>query len=78
MPWQPTDAIRHNKGANTPEKQKLWAEVANADLALHGDEGRAARTANSTLKHRSSPVHPQMHTVKAVAYNKFPNFGKRK
>lgn len=49
MPWQPSDAPAHTKKADTPVKQKLWAEVANRQLKKHGDEARAIRVANSIV-----------------------------
>ena len=49
MPWLPEDAYRHDHKADTPELQRLWAEVANSVLADTGDEGRAIRIANSAV-----------------------------
>lgn len=49
MPWQPSDAQGHTKKADTPEKQKRWAAIANAALADKGDEGYAIRVANAAI-----------------------------
>ena len=51
MPWNDRDALRFNRKADTPEKQRHWALVANRVLKATGDEGRAVREANSFLKH---------------------------
>lgn len=49
MPWQPDDAPRHTKKADTPELRQIWSEVANKVLAETGDEGRAVRIANAAV-----------------------------
>lgn len=55
MPWNPEDALRHTKKANTPKKRRQWASVANSALAAcqskqQGDcEGRAVRQANAVV-----------------------------
>ena len=51
MPWEPKDAPRHNRKANTPALRRQWAHVANAELARTGDDAVAVRAANSALKH---------------------------
>jgi hypothetical protein len=53
MPWTDADAERHTHLADTPAKQKKWAAIANADLAEHGDDAQAIRTANGVLKRDS-------------------------
>lgn len=58
IPWQPSDAPRHTKKANTSAKKKKWASIANsvlADCLKAGRsqkvcEGRAVRIANSKLE----------------------------
>jgi len=51
MPWKPKDAARHTKAANTPEKRKRWARIANSILKESGgDEGKAIRLANVAVK----------------------------
>lgn len=50
MPWGPGDAHRHNHAANTPAKKKKWAKVATGVLKKTGDEGKAIRIANSSIK----------------------------
>lgn len=54
MPWAPEDASKHTKKADTPAKQRRWAEIANRTLEEHGDEGRAIRTANAAVAKRVS------------------------
>ena len=41
MPWTAEDAERHTKKADSPKRQRMWAEIANSVLADTGDEGRA-------------------------------------
>jgi uncharacterized protein YdaT len=43
MPWTAEDAERHSKKADSPKRQRLWAEIANSVLAETGDEGRWTR-----------------------------------
>lgn len=57
MPWEASDAKRHTKKADTPEKQKKWAKVANNARAqcMKDDgeakecDGRAIRIANAAM-----------------------------
>lgn len=50
MPWNPEDAPRHTKKADTPHKKKIWCEAANNALEEYGgDEGRAIRVANAAV-----------------------------
>lgn len=49
MPWTASDAQGHSKKADTPEKQKRWATIANAALEDKGDEGYAIRVANAAI-----------------------------
>ena len=50
MPWTPSDAREKNHKANTPQKKREWADVANSVLKRTGDDGRAVRTANGVLR----------------------------
>jgi hypothetical protein len=50
MPWKASDAMGHTKQANTKKKRRVWAEIANAELHKHGDEGRAIRAANAAVR----------------------------
>lgn len=50
MPWKSGDASSHTKRANTAQKKKLWAEIANEELAATGDEGAAIRVANAAIR----------------------------
>ena len=49
MPWTADDAERHTKKADSPKRQRMWAEIANSVLADTGDEGRAIREANAAV-----------------------------
>lgn len=49
MPWSADDAREHTKKASTPKLRRLWAEVANRELAEHGDDARAIRAANAAV-----------------------------
>jgi len=51
MPWEPSDASRFTKKANTPEKKKRWADVANVALSSGDSEAEAIKKANGALKH---------------------------
>lgn len=48
MPWQASDAQKHNKGLNKSQ-QKQWSSVANAILGKTGNEGKAVRIANGAV-----------------------------
>ena len=50
MPWEAEDAKHHTKKANTPERQSLWAGIANERLRKGASEGSAIRQANAALK----------------------------
>jgi len=60
MPWKPSDAQEHTKAADTPEKQKRWAAVANSVLKRCLDKGgeqaeceaSALRQAAGVIAHR--------------------------
>ncbi len=49
MPWNPTDAKRFTKKADSPKKQRQWSHVADSELAKTGDEARAIKAANSVV-----------------------------
>jgi len=49
MPWTTEDARRHTKKADSPKRQRMWAEIANSVLSDTGDEGRAVREANAAV-----------------------------
>lgn len=50
MPWNPGDAKKHDKKADTPKKEAQWSAVANSVLRKTGDEGRAIKIANASIK----------------------------
>jgi len=52
MPWDQSDAKRHDKKAAGGKSARQWADVANSVLERTGDEGRAVRTANGVIKKR--------------------------
>jgi hypothetical protein len=50
MPWTAAEATSHTKKANTPERRKKWAKIANAALKTYnGNEGKAIATANAAM-----------------------------
>ena len=49
MPWKKSDAAAKTKKADTPKKQRQWADVANSVLEKTGDDARAIRAANSVV-----------------------------
>jgi hypothetical protein len=59
MPWASGDARRHSKRADTPKKQRQWADVADSALARTGDEGRAIREANAVVKRKHVVPRPK-------------------
>ena len=48
MPWTVQDVDRHYRGLTDHEK-RMWVDVANQQLAAHGDEGRAISEANAVV-----------------------------
>lgn len=50
MPWKPSDATKHTKNADTAAKQKRWASTANSVLKESGDDAKAIRVANASVK----------------------------
>ena len=54
MPWTPNDAKAKTGKANTPNKKKQWAGVANSVLAKTGDDAQAVRVANGVIKKRAA------------------------
>lgn len=54
MPWEPSDATRFTKKANTPTKRRQWAHVANSALASGDSEANAIRQANDAVKRKHS------------------------
>jgi len=49
MPWTAADAQSHTKKANSPKRQRMWAEIANSVLSDTVDEARAIREANAAI-----------------------------
>jgi hypothetical protein len=52
VPWQPRDAKRHTKKADTPKEQRMWSKIANDMLAGGASEGKAIRVASGVVKKR--------------------------
>jgi len=49
IPWKPREATQHTHSANSKKKRKIWARIANEQLAEHGDDARAIRVANAAV-----------------------------
>jgi hypothetical protein len=54
MPWTAADATRFTKKANTAEKRKRWAAIANSALASGNNEASAIRQANAVIGGKST------------------------
>lgn len=63
MPWTAADAQGHSKKADTPEKQRKWATIANAALEDKGDEGYAIRVANAAIAKMSDDGETRFTTI---------------
>lgn len=69
MPWTPEDAQRHTSAANTPEKQRMWAEIANRVLASCLADGgqhdecaaKAIRIANAAVAEKKGLSYFDVH-----------------
>lgn len=55
-PWDPADASKHTHLADTPRRQRMFADIANKELASSGNEGEAIRMANAAV-HRDHEKH---------------------
>ena len=53
MPWTAADAPSHTKLATTRHLKSLWATVANKTLVKTGDDARAIKEANATVRKAS-------------------------
>ncbi len=49
MPWKSSDAKKHTKKADSPKKQRQWADVADSALSRGASEGSAIRQANAVI-----------------------------
>jgi len=49
MPWSASEAKSKTKSADTPEKRKAWAKIANKALKKYKNEGKAIRVANAAV-----------------------------
>lgn len=52
MPWTPKEASKHTKKADTAKEKKQWSKVANKVLKSTGDDAKAIRIANASVKKR--------------------------
>lgn len=60
MPWNLKDVERKTKKATSTKLKRQWLEVANGELAQHGDERRAIMAANGVVsKTVKRKVHKQ-------------------
>lgn len=50
MPWSAKDASKKTKKADTPAEKRQWAKVANKVLKETGDDSKAVRIANASIK----------------------------
>jgi len=53
MPWKANDAKHKTKKAKSKSEQKRWAATANAVLKKTGDDAKAIRIANASVKKKS-------------------------
>lgn len=68
MPWTEADVDRHNKGLSAKQKS-VWVQVANQELASHGDDARAIRSANAAVAkmHKESNVEITLELLQEAA-----------
>jgi len=50
MPWKPSDAAGKTKKADTTKEKDVWSRVANKNLKKTGNEARAIKIANATIR----------------------------
>ena len=50
MSWEPSEAVKFTKKADTYEKQALWARTANSIFSNTGDKVKAVRLANAAVR----------------------------
>lgn len=53
MPWTPKDASKKTKKADTKEEKEQWAKTANKVLKSTGDDAKAIRIANASIKKKA-------------------------
>ena len=56
MPWTPADAQRHDSKADTPKKQRQWADVANSVLKRTGSDAEAVKQANGVIRRNEGRI----------------------
>lgn len=61
MHWNDHDAKRFTKKADTPEKQKYWALMANTVFSNTGDEIHAIRVASRAVKDIHETINGRHH-----------------
>lgn len=50
MPWTPAEAQSKTKRADTPAKQRQWAEIANGALSRGASDASAIQQANGVVR----------------------------
>jgi hypothetical protein len=53
VPWTSKDANKNTKKADTKAEKKQWATVANKVLKSTGNDAKAIRIANSSIKKKA-------------------------
>lgn len=59
MPWNPSDAARHNKKAKSGKAAAQWSAVANSVLGKTGNDAKAIREANAVIARRTHGLEPR-------------------
>lgn len=50
MPWTPSDGPnRHTHKADSPQRKRVWAKVANSALERTGNDADAIKEANAVM-----------------------------
>ena len=57
MPWGPNDAPSHTKKANSPQKRRQWAHVANNELNSGKSDKIAIMAADAAVAGSTKPHH---------------------
>lgn len=75
--WTPKDAYRHTHRANTEERRRQWAHVANSAWKRGYTEARAIEQANGVLRdHPTAKRNPRKRREGFVVEMYWPNNGK--
>lgn len=52
MPWTAAEATKHSRKADTPEKRRQWADVADSELERGASDAAAIRAADAVVARR--------------------------